>query len=172
MLHNLGERQTLVPKPIPSGKPRGKPSHPQPDQNQRQHPEFLLPLKVLSLGNHRQPPNGHPGRSQALSLEFTGVAGAAIHHMASGARRSHKCTGQYVHDAGKRPITSFSWVSVSCVGWTKCFLCPNFHMIWEGPSPNPFCPQARLTGFFYIEPPPATTLTSMAHVPAFPWSHP
>ena len=37
---------------------------------------------------------------------------------------------------------------------------------------NPFFTQARLTDLFGPAPSPASTLTSMAHVTAFPWSHP
>ena len=64
---DLGEQQTHVSKPFPSGKPRGKPSHPRKDQNQRQSLQFLLPFNILSFGNGKWPLSGHPGGSVFLS---------------------------------------------------------------------------------------------------------
>ena len=52
-MHSLGEWQTLVSKAHSLWKSRRKPT-PQPDRNQRQHPEFLFLFQVPSFGNCRQ----------------------------------------------------------------------------------------------------------------------
>lgn len=60
MLNKLGEWQTLDSRAHSLWKPRGNPSYSQPDQNQRQYPEFLPPCQVLSFGNHRWLLSNHP----------------------------------------------------------------------------------------------------------------
>ena len=121
-------------KPILSWKPRGNPSHPQPDQNQRQqHPYFLLPFKMPFTGSHRWLLSGHPGRPQALSLEPVYGAGSAIGHVASRTRSSRKHTGQYIHEMAS---TSLPFLGFILVFHVDSFPGPNFQVLWEGPASN------------------------------------
>ena len=109
----------------PLQKTYGKPSHPKPDQNKKQCPEFLLP----SFGNHRWLLSGHPG-SLACSwllaasgsfLEIACGTSAAISHTPSRATKSCKCNGQCIHQVGKRaPLPSPGFILVLGIGWTRC----------------------------------------------------
>ena len=114
--------------PSPSGKPREKPSHPQPDQNQTQHPEFLLPFQVPTCGSHRWPLSAHPGSSaflpatvrlQVPSLEPTCGASTTTGLLGSRAKRHHKYTSLYIHEVGKRYVPSFPWVYIHFPMWTR-----------------------------------------------------
>lgn len=87
-LQGRGEWQTLVPKPIPSGKPEEKPSRPQPNQNRRPCPEFLLPLKLPPFGNVRC--RGAGAQASHLASGCCPVSGPDIARATSRATRFHQ----------------------------------------------------------------------------------
>ena len=139
MLPDLGEWQTLVSKPIPSGKPEENPALF--SQTKDKCSEFLLPFKGPSFGNNRQPLSGHPGGSAFLPASWEPVCGvgATIGQVASTARRSCKRTGRYVCAVGKMAsLPSPGCMLFSCVGRTRCFLSPNFCTLQDRSPTNSF----------------------------------
>ena len=192
MLHNMGEWQSLVSKPIHSRKPTEKPNHPQSDQNQSQFPEFLLPFKVTSSRNHMWPPSGHPGTSAFLPATgrpqtpspnpHVGLAPPSALQLPKSKGPANSPASMFARWVKTASITSTEIILVLGVEGARCFFrnaqltSPTSVNSRRVHSPQPpsilSIPQARLTGFFDPIPPPATILTSMVHVPASPWSHP
>ena len=138
-------------------------------QSSFSHSKYHQVLPKYHFGNHRWLLSGHPGRPQALSLEPVYGAGSAIGHVASRTRSSRKHTGQYIHEMAS---TSLPFLGFILVFHVDSFPGPNFQVLWEGPASNQSLLFSKLDWqYFNTVPTPATVLTSIAQVPAFPWSH-
>ena len=122
MLHDLTERQTLVSKPIPSRKPRGKPSCPRPAKTKGSIQSFFSRLKCHPSGNPGScgvavpaaQPAPSPYRASGFILELASAAGATFGPAASRARRSAGLPG------GSEPITPSPCRHSDLLGASSC----------------------------------------------------
>lgn len=123
MLHNVEEWQTIVSKTIPSGKSNGKLS---PTKAKGSIQSSFSNLNTVPwapqeavVWSSRQLNFSLPALSASgFLLEPTCGMGATIDHMALTARRSCKCTSQYICEVDKCwPLLSLGLMSVSHVRW-------------------------------------------------------
>ena len=124
----------LSESPSPPGNPEENSADLSQTKNQRQSPEFLIPFKVLSFGNHRQSLRGHPGNSASLPATVSAQVPSW-----------NSCVG---------PVLSLAMLLLGSEGLMNT-LAVHLPGGEECISSFPCCHSFIL-----------------AHLPAFPWSHP